>query len=86
MKRFSAATRISIGVTCLTLSILLAAQGLGGNSWENIGPIWYETMIQLTSTSDFKACARISVQVATTHGAAAKKAVQAAWKKVGITV
>ena len=29
MKRFSAATRISIGVTCLTLSLLLAAQGLG---------------------------------------------------------
>src|SRR5688572_16240027 len=29
MKRFSAATRISIGITCLTLSLLLAAQGLG---------------------------------------------------------
>src|SRR6476660_5624341 len=29
MKRFSAATRISIGLTCLTLSLLLAAQGLG---------------------------------------------------------
>src|SRR3954447_7214792 len=29
MKRLSAATRISIGITCLTLSLLLAAQGLG---------------------------------------------------------
>src|SRR5204863_8375708 len=29
MKRFSAATRISVGITCLTLSLLLAAQGLG---------------------------------------------------------
>src|SRR5687768_12490122 len=29
MKRFSAATRIAIGITCLTLSLLLAAQGLG---------------------------------------------------------
>ncbi|HYO10706.1 MAG TPA: diguanylate cyclase [Tepidisphaeraceae bacterium] len=29
MKRFSAATRISIGITCVTLSLLLAAQGLG---------------------------------------------------------
>src|SRR5512138_3942109 len=29
MKRFSAATRISVGVTCVTLSLLLAAQGLG---------------------------------------------------------
>ena len=29
MRRFSAATRIAIGITCLTLSLLLAAQGLG---------------------------------------------------------
>src|SRR2546423_12885637 len=29
MKRFSAVTRIAIGITCLTLSLLLAAQGLG---------------------------------------------------------
>src|SRR4051812_9392281 len=29
MKRLSAATRISIGITCLTMSLLLAAQGLG---------------------------------------------------------
>src|SRR3954470_11666395 len=29
MKRLSAATRIAIGITCLTLSLLLAAQGLG---------------------------------------------------------
>src|SRR5438067_4107710 len=29
MKRFSAATRISVGITCLTMSLLLAAQGLG---------------------------------------------------------
>jgi diguanylate cyclase (GGDEF)-like protein/putative nucleotidyltransferase with HDIG domain/PAS domain S-box-containing protein len=29
MTRFSAATRVSVGITCLTLSILLAAQGLG---------------------------------------------------------
>ena len=29
MTRFSAATRIAIGITCLTLSLLLAAQGLG---------------------------------------------------------
>src|SRR4051812_45323734 len=29
MKRFSAASRISVGLTCLTLSLILAAQGLG---------------------------------------------------------
>src|SRR5690349_20834270 len=29
MRRLSAASRISIGLTCLTMSLLLAAQGLG---------------------------------------------------------
>ena len=29
MKRFSATTRIAVGITCLTMSLLLAAQGLG---------------------------------------------------------
>src|SRR4051794_4540083 len=29
MKRMSASTRLSIGITCLTMSLLLAAQGLG---------------------------------------------------------
>src|SRR5687768_12040831 len=29
MRRLSAATRIAIGITCLTLSLLLAAQGIG---------------------------------------------------------
>jgi hypothetical protein len=29
MKRFSAQHRIAIGITCLTLSLLLAAQGIG---------------------------------------------------------
>ena len=36
--------------------------------------------------SQFLDCAKLTVQVATGHGAAAKKAVKAAWKKVGITV
>jgi Zn-dependent metalloprotease len=66
-------------------AFVLSAQALGGNAWENIGPIWFETMVQLTTTSNFADCARISVQVATAHGAAAKKAVTAAWKKVGVS-
>jgi Zn-dependent metalloprotease len=45
-------------------------------------------MLALTSTSQIADCAKVSVQIAggPKFGAAAKKAVKAAWKKVGITV
>jgi Zn-dependent metalloprotease len=65
---------------------VLTAKALGGKAWETAGRIWYETLLQLTSTSQFLDCAKLTVQIATSHGAAAKKAVKAAWKKVGITV
>jgi Zn-dependent metalloprotease len=65
----------------------LAAKSLKGRAWEAAGRIWYDALLQLTSTSQFLDCAQLTVQVAAaTHGAAAKKAVKAAWKKVGITV
>ncbi|WP_426139642.1 M4 family metallopeptidase [Pseudomonas sp. DWP3-1-2] len=69
-------------------AFVLTAKALGGNAWEVAGRIWYETMLQLSSSSQFVDCARITVQVAGSkeYGAAAKKAVKAAWKKVGITV
>jgi Zn-dependent metalloprotease len=67
-------------------AFVLTAKALGGKAWEVAGHIWYETLLQLTSTSQFRDCAKLTVQVATSHGAAAKKAVKAAWKKVGITV
>src|SRR5262249_22865745 len=67
-------------------AFVLACQALKGRAWEVAGEIWYDTMRQLTTTSQFLDCAKVSVQVATTEGAAAKKAVKAAWKKVGITV
>jgi Zn-dependent metalloprotease len=67
-------------------AFVLTAKAIGGKAWEVPGRIWYDTLLQLTINSQFIDCARLTVQVATTHGAAAKKAVKAAWKKVGITV
>jgi Zn-dependent metalloprotease len=64
----------------------LTAKAIGGKAWELTGRIWYDTLLQLNTNSQFNDCAKLTVQVATTHGAAAKKAVKAAWKKVGITV
>jgi Zn-dependent metalloprotease len=65
---------------------VLAAKTLKGNAWDVAGRIWYDTMLQLTTKSQFVDCAKLSVQIAATHGAAAKKAVKDAWKKVGISV
>jgi Zn-dependent metalloprotease len=64
----------------------LTAKALKGNAWELAGRIWYDTLLQLTTTSQFLDCAKRTVQVAGGHGAVAKSAVQAAWKQVGITV
>jgi Zn-dependent metalloprotease len=65
---------------------VLTAKAIGGKAWDVAGRIWYKTLLQLTSTSQFIDCAKVTVQVASIEGAAAKKAVKAAWKKVGITV
>jgi Zn-dependent metalloprotease len=65
-------------------AFVLAAQALKGNAWDVAGRIWYDTLLQLSSKSEFQQCATLSVQIATSHGAAAKKAVKDAWKKVGI--
>lgn len=67
-------------------AFVLTAKALGGNAWDVPGRIWYDTLLQLTSNSQFVDCAKLTVQVAATHGAAAKKTVKAAWKKVGIPV
>jgi Zn-dependent metalloprotease len=66
----------------------LFAKALKGKAWDVAGRVWYQTMLQLTSTSQIADCARVSVQIAATpeFGAAAKKALKAAWKKVGIAV
>jgi Zn-dependent metalloprotease len=67
-------------------AFVLAAKAIGGKAWDVTGRIWYDSLLQLTSESRFIDCAQVTIQVATTHGASAKKAVKAAWKKVGITV
>jgi Zn-dependent metalloprotease len=64
----------------------LTAKALKGHAWDLAGRIWYDTLLQLTTSSQFLDCAKLTVQIATGHGAAAKRAVKAAWKKVGITV
>jgi Zn-dependent metalloprotease len=67
-------------------AFVLTAKALGGNAWEGAGRIWYETLLQLTTTSQFLDCARVTVQVAATYGAAAQQAVRAAWQAVEIAV
>lgn len=63
---------------------VLAAKSLGGYAWGPAGRIWFDTLQQLSSTSQFADCARISRQVATGTSAAAAKAVDDAWKAVGL--
>jgi Zn-dependent metalloprotease len=66
-------------------AFVLAARALGGNAWETPAAIWYEAMLQLSRTSRFDDLARITAQVADDRfGAAVRKAVRAAWKKVGL--
>ncbi len=64
---------------------VLVAKALQGNAWDVAGRIWFETLVKLEASSQFLDCAKLTVQVAGGHGTVAKKAVQAAWKLVGIT-
>jgi Zn-dependent metalloprotease len=67
----------------------IAALDLGGKSWEKAGPIWYKTLKRLDRFSKFQDAANISCQVASTEfgsGSLEFKAVQSAWKAVGIEV
>ncbi len=67
-------------------AFVLTAQALGGNAWDVAGRIWYETMLQLTSVSQFLDCARLTVQVAASHGTTTETVVRNAWGQVGIAV
>ena len=61
------------------------AKALGGHAWGTAGTIWYEAMLQLSRTSQFKDLAAITAQIAGDRfDAATRKAVKAAWKKVGL--
>src|SRR5262249_21038926 len=65
-------------------AFVLTAKALKGKAWDDAGRLLYNTLLKLPKTSDFLECANMTVQLA--DGAAAKKAVKAAWKSVGITV
>lgn len=65
----------------------LAAQKIGGYSWEAAGPIWYEAFAQLNSRASFQDAARATADVATRRfGLKSKefRAVMAAWKAVKV--
>ena len=65
----------------------LAATKLGGYSWDKAGPIWYATLRDqaLRPTANFADFANITVANANRlFGANDAKAVQDAWKQVGV--
>jgi len=69
-------------------AFVLAAETIGGNSWEKAGKIWYVTLTErLTGTADFAKCAAETVSVARDlfpedSSIAAK--VAKAWANVGV--
>jgi Zn-dependent metalloprotease len=66
-------------------AFVIFAKSLGGRAWETAGKIWYETLLQLSRTSQFGDMAKLTAQIAGDQfDAATKKAVKAAWKKVGL--
>ncbi|HWS72004.1 MAG TPA: M4 family metallopeptidase, partial [Thermoanaerobaculia bacterium] len=68
----------------------LAAVALGGNAWEIVGKIWYETLTKkLKHDAQFQQCADATHAVAMEiYGATsnAAKAVADAWAQVGLTI
>jgi Zn-dependent metalloprotease len=66
----------------------LAAVAIGGFAWEKAGRIWYEALTKrLRHDSDFAAAARETAAAASDlygSGSSEQKAVQAAWKTVGL--
>lgn len=67
----------------------LAAEAIGGPAWEKAGKIWYETLLdqRLQTKASFSDFATLTVEVGgRLYGASSKesKAVQDAWKTVGV--
>lgn len=65
----------------------LVATGLGGNSWDRAGPIWYKTLTGsgLSATAQFADFAKLTADNANTlYGSAARDVVVQAWHDVGI--
>ncbi|GIF04784.1 M4 family metallopeptidase [Actinoplanes siamensis] len=67
----------------------LVATGIGGNSWEAPGHIWYESLKASTQTTDFQAFADTTYDKAgTLYGADSReqRVVKEAWAGVGIQI
>ncbi|MFN6474438.1 MAG: M4 family metallopeptidase [Nostoc sp. SerVER01] len=67
----------------------LVAMELGGQSWQRVGPIWYQTLKALSRNSNFQDAAAMTYQVAGTlfgNNSTEQKAVKKAWDAVGISV
>jgi Zn-dependent metalloprotease len=65
----------------------LAATRLGGKSWEQLAPVWMKGYSSLHSKATFRDAAQATVAAAASHpgnGPAARKAVESAWKDVGV--
>ncbi|MEN4921663.1 M4 family metallopeptidase [Achromobacter spanius] len=65
----------------------LAATALEGNAWNGAGRVWYDTLCdkRLRHDADFKAFASLTLEVAGANAdAAVRRAVEQAWKAVGV--
>ncbi|ACB50309.1 putative peptidase M4, thermolysin [Crocosphaera subtropica ATCC 51142] len=67
----------------------LIALDIGGPSWEKAGKIWYQTLRNLNSQSDFQEAADMTYQVAGQlfgNGSLEQQAVKQGWDGVGINI
>ncbi|MGZ4473620.1 MAG: protealysin inhibitor emfourin [Nocardioidaceae bacterium] len=63
----------------------LAATGIGGNSWEGAGPIWYAALTSgIGADTDFAGFAAATLKAASAVSAEAEQAVRSAWTTVGV--
>ena len=66
-----------------------AAVALDGNSWETVGPVWYDALTagRLPKDADFVAFAQATVKAASARygdGSAQEQAVDQAWRDVKV--
>lgn len=67
----------------------LTAVGIGGNSWDAPGHIWYESLLASNPSTDFQGFADTTYAQASAlygTGSQEQQAVVAAWKEVGIRI
>ena len=63
----------------------LAATGIGGNSWEGAGQIWYDALTSgIGASTDFAGFAAATLAAAEKKGPEAADAVRTAWTTVGV--